>query len=489
MAPTETLAQWIIRQQGQAADAMFGAISATHLIKQRPGFGQSVIPAPGSVLASPADASWDPEPDYFFHWLRDGALAMDAVRLLRGSQRHGRLAAWELQQYVGFSSRLAGLDGPARLKEAALELGVEAAYLQYVRDPEDLRAVHGDAARGDVRFNPDCTLDITRWSRPQYDGVALRALGLLRASGPDQPPEWGELIAGDLDCVARNATRPCVDLWEEEEGFHAHTLLAQYAALAMGAVWAARHEARAGRARLWREAADAVMLLLGQLRRDDEGWIVSRMAGPDGPPVSAGKMLDGSVILGVIHAALAAGPFSVADPLVQGTLLRLEGYYAAAMPLNVSRAADCAPHLGRNPDDSYFDGGTWPLITLAAAELRFGLARAVVEGRATPGDVNPRMWSGETWAAGSSPTFPVPMPLGTPADETIEVARGLIAAGEAGFAAVRAITPADGSMAEQADRVTGAQCSARDLTWSYAAFISAAAARQQALDCMGATAI
>jgi hypothetical protein len=57
------LDQWIAGQTRVAASAMSGAISATHLVKERPGFGQKIIPRPGSVLASPVPAAYDPDPD------------------------------------------------------------------------------------------------------------------------------------------------------------------------------------------------------------------------------------------------------------------------------------------------------------------------------------------------------------------------------------------------------------------------------------------
>lgn len=467
-----TLADWLERQEQHATQRLFGAISATHLIKARPGFGQVITPAPGSVLASPADANWDPEPDYFFHWLRDGALAMEAVRLLRASPQFGQLAAWELEQYVGFSRGLAALDGAARVAEAPLGRGVAPEFLQYVRDPEELAQVHDDAARGDVRFNPDGTLDITRWSRPQYDGVALRALGLLRCRERRDAPEWAGLIAGDLDCVARNADRPCVDLWEEEEGFHCHTMLTQYAALRAGVAWGGDHAGQ------WAKVAEGLWRRLAGLRRPDDasgGWIVSRAADVDQP---ASGLLDTSVLLGVIHAGLKDGPFSILDPLAHGTLLRLEAYYAGAFPLNARRAPDFAPHLGRNPADVYFDGGAWPLITLAAAELRFRLALAVMDGPAVADAVDPAMWFGDR-------------PNDAPDDAqrnggADNVARLLLQAGDAGLMAVRSVTPDDGGMSEQVDRATGAPRSARDLTWSYAALLTALDARRNAMFVIGA---
>jgi len=45
---------------------------------------------------------------------------------------------------------------------------------------------------------------------------------------------------------------------------------------------------------------------------------------------------------------------------------------------------------------------------------------------------------------------------------------------------VRAYTPEDGALSEQFDQTTGAPSSAKHLSWSYAAFLTAAASRQLA---------
>jgi glucoamylase len=45
---------------------------------------------------------------------------------------------------------------------------------------------------------------------------------------------------------------------------------------------------------------------------------------------------------------------------------------------------------------------------------------------------------------------------------------------------VQAYTSASGDLSEQFDRATGAQISAKQLAWSYAAFITAAASRRRA---------
>src|SRR5215510_2084710 len=75
------LEEWIAVQARIATTRMLQAISATDLVMERPGFGQRVIPQPGSVLASPVPAHYDPDPDYFFHWFRDSAIVIDALRV------------------------------------------------------------------------------------------------------------------------------------------------------------------------------------------------------------------------------------------------------------------------------------------------------------------------------------------------------------------------------------------------------------------------
>src|SRR6185437_13245935 len=73
------LESWIAHQAQRSALAMERAISASQLSRTREAFGQTIVPAKGSVLASPEIADWNPEPDYFFHWLRDSAIVMRSV--------------------------------------------------------------------------------------------------------------------------------------------------------------------------------------------------------------------------------------------------------------------------------------------------------------------------------------------------------------------------------------------------------------------------
>ena len=79
---SETLAVWMERQYRHSAVAMMRSVSAVGIVKTRPGFAQTVRPRKGSIVASPVLGAYDPEPDYFFHWFRDSAVVIDAVRIL-----------------------------------------------------------------------------------------------------------------------------------------------------------------------------------------------------------------------------------------------------------------------------------------------------------------------------------------------------------------------------------------------------------------------
>jgi glucoamylase len=95
--------------------------------------------------------------------------------------------------------------------------------------------------------------------------------------------------------------------------------------------------------------------------------------------------------------------------------------------------------MGRYAGDVYYSGGAYYFSTLAAAEFCFR-------------------------AALKSPAM-----------------KGLVERGDAFLETVRTFTPASGELSEQFDRRTGAQTSAQQLAWSYAAFISCVEARRQVI--------
>ena len=94
--------------------------------------------------------------------------------------RSGDEALQLFEQFVQFSLGADQLDGRKLLAQPQWRERVQPDYLQYLRPDADLAAAHGERIRGETRLNADGTLDISKWARPQHDGIATRALTLMR---------------------------------------------------------------------------------------------------------------------------------------------------------------------------------------------------------------------------------------------------------------------------------------------------------------------
>jgi glucoamylase len=265
----------------------------------------------------------------------------------------------------------------------------------------------------ETRVNPDGTLDITDWPRPQHDGPALRALTVLRWGAEG---EAADLLRRDLAFVLHRGGRPCFDIWEEEFGLHAYTMRVSAVALSAGAPWLAER-GESEMAQRCRAEAAGLEKTLDAFWTEEGGYIRSRHVEGGAP----GKLLDCAVILAANHAG-------VTGPRYEATLRRLEELFLAAYPINRNLPAARAPALGRYAGDKYYSGGAYYFSTLGAAEYCYR--------------------SGDA------------------------------ARGDAYLETVRAFTPQSGDMSEQFDQRTGEQASARHLAWSYAAFLTAVAARR-----------
>jgi glucoamylase len=437
----QSLDAWLNLQYSRAAAAMQASISPVNIMKKRPGFGQTIRPLKGSVVASTVLADWDPEPDYFFHWFRDSAVVMDALRLLLESGSVGPEAAGHFADFVRFSLSLASLDGRIlSATQPSWRAGVSAEFNKFCRSDAELAMVHGDAVVAETRVNADATLDISSWTRPQHDGAPLRALTVLRwlraaEFDSDLNAQIAALLRADLAFTHRYWRAPSFDIWEEERGLHYYTLCVSAAALDEGADWL-DSASDVALARPYRAEAQAIRGLLDDFWSSDAGYYRSRI-------LTSGerskKELDIAVILAAIHAPWEGNAHTVYDPKMQSTLARLEELFDAAYAINSGRPRDRRPAMGRYAGDVYFSGGAYYFSTLGAAEFCFRAAA--------------RRERADEW----------------------------IKQGDAFLETVRAYTPPNGEMSEQFDQRSGTQTSARHLAWSYASFISCVAARRAVL--------
>ncbi len=382
--------------------------------------------------------AYDPEPDYFFHWFRDSAVVIDALRVLFHDPRiEGNFLA-DLADFVHFSLSLQNLDG-RRLTGSPWREAVAPDFRQFVRTEEDLSAAHGEAVSAETRVNPDGTLDISRWPRPQNDGPAMRAIALL---------QWRQSARLDAELSAAVDTLLAADLAFTRQplarGLLRHLGRRKGPALLHAAD--GRRGARS-RCRVARSSA-APKTTPPTVAPSRPRFSPSSMAtgaricsstnrvywNRDAP---SSKELDISVIFAAIHAGGGGPTHSARDPRMLATLGQLEALFDAEYAINRNRGAERGPAMGRYAGDVYYSGGAYYFSTLAAAEFCY---RAAVHSPA---------------------------------------AAALIARGDAFLQTVRAYTPPSGELSEQFDQHTGVQRSAQQLAWSYAAFITCAQARRQ----------
>ena len=435
---TQGLEQWLDREYRHAAVAMMASVSAVGIVKERPGFGQSMRPAVGSIIASPVPGAYDPDPDYFFHWFRDSAVVIDAVRLLHeAGQMSEADALAHFADFVHFSLSLEALDGRSLVSAPAWRGKVVPDFEKYVRPNEEFANVRGSAVSADTRVNPDGSIDISRWARPQHDGPPLRALSVLKWMRHHKvTPDAAKLLQHDLDFTARHWREPSFDIWEEESGHHYYTLRVSAAALSEGAQ-RLRTEGKAKEADALETEARAIYGSLDSFWGEAAGYYSSRIL-PEG--AKSTKELDIAVILSAVHAAGEGDAHTVRDPRMHATLSRLEALFDAAYPINHQRPAERAPAMGRYRGDVYYSGGAYYFSTLGASEFCFLAATAHA-----PGCEERRKW---------------------------------VEHGDGFLETTRAFTPASGDLSEQFDQRTGEQTSAKHLAWSYAAFISCVTARR-----------
>ncbi|HEY6454833.1 MAG TPA: glycoside hydrolase family 15 protein [Steroidobacteraceae bacterium] len=419
------LEEWVEAECHHCAHQLLRSISATDIIKQRPGFGVAVQAGVGSVVASPVLASYDPDPDYFFHWYRDASVVMDALRVLYERGTLGDEALQLFAQFVHFSLAADQIDGRVLVAQPQWRERVQPEFVRYLRPDDELAAAHGERIRGETRLNADGTLDISQWSRPQHDGIATRALTLTRwlqlpTLEPQVRDAASRLLKADLHYTRRHWLEPSYDIWEEDLGLHYYTLCTAAAALRDDPVCEAICRELDG---FWDQSA-------GHYR---SRFLHSGAASP--------KQLDIAVILAAVHTDLPGVRHSPGDPRMHATLDRLEELFADQYAINAQRPAGAGPAMGRYAGDVYYSGGAYYFSTLGAAELCYLAACRMAPAPARP------------W----------------------------LQRGDAFLETVRAFTPPEGDLSEQFDQKTGTPSSARHLTWSYAAFISAAAARDRAV--------
>lgn len=386
---------------------------------------------PGCVLAAPSYPANAPgiSQDYVFHWVRDAAIT---------------------------ALELAAADPPVRGEPVQ-------ALIDYVTFAQTCQA-NASPTTGHACFTIDG--QPRPWSE-QNDGPAIQTIALLAAY--DRLDEAtrataAAVITKNVDYVLSCYRDATTNLWEEHTGFSFFARSVQLRCLTEIAANSLGIAVPAG-------TADAISWLRGALAAHWNGSCYVTMIGGDPPgdahlptvPEGYDPNID------IVQAAVY-GAVSCTDPRVLATAEQLLSHWADAgspdaYPINLADAElERGPMLGRYPGDLY-DGGSaslgnhpWPLCTANVAQLCYELATAIDTSQAVPID---------ELSAGFFSRFTVTT------TSTVDAAvRALRSAAEAMLRAV--VYHSDHlELSEQFDGRTGFEKSVRDLTWSYAAFLSA----------------
>ncbi len=429
------LEAWVSQEEGVALKRMLLNISPAGEAK-------------GAVAASPSREN----PDYWYHWVRDAGLTMNAVATLYQNERNHsrkRLYLKMMKDYARFS----------RANQLAPTL----------------------SGIGEPKFNMDGTPFNGPWGRPQDDGPAIRAIALIRFAKTlisegqgglarklyDGKLPTSSVIKTDLEYVSHFWRQTSYDLWEEVKGHHFYTQMLQRKALLSGAELA-RMMKDPGAADFYEQQA---ALLKPEIERhwDEEKGIIVQTLDQDAGLNYKKSGMDAGVILAILQGAFEDGFFSALDDRALSTVVKMAEVFKNLYPIN--RKAD-APGIGigRYPEDRYFGGNPWVISTNTFGQFYLRLA----EGYAAQGfilitDRNLAFFKNLDFAGKENLRPGLKIESASPLFDPILSA--LRQEGNRYLETVRRYANPDGSMSEQIDKETGAMISARDLTWNYVSFL------------------
>ncbi|KAJ5689840.1 hypothetical protein N7462_004232 [Penicillium macrosclerotiorum] len=391
---------------------------------------------PGIVIASPSTSS----PDYYYTWTRDSALVMKTlVDLFK--------------------------NGDTDLLDVIEEYISAQAYIQTVSNPSGSLSSGG---LGEPKFNVDETAYTGSWGRPQRDGPALRATALI-AFG-----QWlidngytteatnivWPIVRNDLSYVTQYWNSSGYDLWEEVSGESFFTIAVQHRALVEGSKFASQVGSSCS---YCDSQAPQVLCFLQSF------WTGSYILANFGSS-RTGK--DVNTILGSIHtfdpeAACDSTTFQPCSSRALANHKVVTDSFRSVYSLNSGISEGVAVAVGRYPEDSYYNGNPWYLCTLAAAEQLYdALYQWDNVGSLTIDSVSLAFFQ-DLYSSAATGTYS----SSSATYSTIVSAVKTYADGY--MSVVEEYAMSNGSLSEQFSKSDGSQESARDLTWSYAALLTA----------------
>lgn len=430
--------------------------------------------AKGTVVAAKSGPSYaSTSPDYQYNWVRDSSLTFDVVN----------------KMYKATT-------------DAQLRATYEALLFQYAQArAQEQTDLDQQTGLGEPKFNLDNSVFTGPWGRPQNDGPATTALALMDfanayiASGGsidvvkstlyDTDTNSAAPIKLDLMYVLQNWNDTSFDLWEEGRSTFFYTQLVQRKAILQGAAFATLMDDSDTSDMLSAAASSITSALSGYW--DPARQFIAYEIGP----VFNNKVssIDTAVLLGIIHGYNDDELFSFTnDQVLSSTLFIVTSFLPVFEIAGVTTDQDgnvLGIPVGRYPEDVYDGygqsaGNPWFLCTATAAEVFY---RVVVEYK-TAGSIEITSTSLPffTYFASSVADLAAGAKYTAGSDQQFEdIINALLGWGDAFLRRVKYHAAEGGNLSEQFNRDTGFEQGAQDLTWSYAALITAALARAEAV--------
>ncbi|KAF9240108.1 CAZyme family GH15 and CBM20 [Penicillium roqueforti] len=372
---------------------------------------------PGIVVASPSTS----DPDYYYTWTRDSALVFKTLVDMFKNGDSGLLNI--IEEYIDAQ-----------------------AYIQTVSNPSG--DLSGGSGLGEPKFNVDETAFTDSWGRPQRDGPALRATALVSFG------QWlidngyttyatnivWPVVRNDLSYVAQYWNQTGFDLWEEVSGSSFFTVAAQHRALVEGSTFASQS--------FWTGS-----------------YILANFGGG-----RSGK--DANTLLATIQtfdpeAGCDDTTFQPCSARALANHKVVTDSFRAIYPVNSGIAAGKAVSVGRYPEDTYYNGNPWYLCTLAAAEQLYDAIYTWNRiGSLTITSVSLGFFQ-DLYSSAATGTY------SSSSDTYTSILSAVTAYADGYLSNVEQYAASNGSLFEQFSKSDGSQLSARDLTWSYAALLTA----------------
>lgn len=407
--------------------------------------------AQGSVLASPSQSN----PNYFYHWVRDAGLVMDEI-------------VYRYEKSL-----------PTQSKDVYLQMLMD--YIEFSKQNQETPNLSGGL--GEPKFNVDGTAFDGSWGRPQDDGPAIRASTLIHLANvwlAEGKENWvrhylydghaGSIIKKDLEYVSKHWKNVSFELWEEVKGHHFHTRRVQYRALKEGAELANRMgDPKA--AEWYLTQSQEIELEIERHWSSSKRILVTTLEREDGLDYKYSE-LDSAVILGVLHGHTTQDFMSFSNDKVLATVKAIEEAFYGLYSIN--RNGEPGIAIGRYPEDRYDgyssggSGNPWFICTAAFGEFYYRLAKELEgKGEIKISSLNrgfyarliPKRNHHGVYKKGST--------------EYVQLMQAIRNKGDQFLMRVKYHVDGTGSMSEQINRDSGYMQGARDLTWSYAALLSA----------------